>query len=118
MTPAMLFYLLCIPMRLLLVYIAYILLDSSPSSSSFLRYAMIAILTVIGIGFWTIYLKGWRKTGVETGGKLIWWNNLRPIHGSLYLLCALLAISGVKNAWVILLIDVLFGFFASVVHNF
>lgn len=115
MNPAILFYLLCIPARLLLVYLAYILLPSTYSSP---RYAMIAMLTVIGIGFWTIYLKGWRKTGVETGGKLIWWNNLRPIHGSLYLLCALLAISGVKNAWVILLIDVLFGFVASVIHNF
>lgn len=112
----MLFYLLCIPMRLLIVYLAYILLDSS--SPLFLRYSIIAILAVIGTGFWTIYLKGWRKTGPETGGKLIWWNNLRPIHGSLYLLCALLAIYGVKNAWAILLIDVLFGFVASVIHNF
>ena len=116
MSPATLFYLLCIPMRLLIVFLAYILLNSA--SPSFLRYSMIAILTVIGIGFWTIYLKGWRKTGVETGGKPIWWNNLRPIHGSLYLLCALLVISGVKNAWIILLADVLFGFVASLIHNF
>lgn len=113
MNPALLFYLLCIPIRLILAYVAY-KLDKMPPV---LQYSFIILTTAIGLGFWSIYLNGWRKTGLETGGKPIWWNNLRPIHGSLYLLYAGLALSGVKNAWVVLLIDVIIGFAASARHN-
>ena len=103
----LLFYLLCIPIRFLFVYLAY---------KSYAKYAFVAMTTIIGIGFWTIYVKGWRKTGIETGGQPIWWNDLRPIHGSLYLLYSILTMSGVKNAWIVLLVDVLIGFGASITH--
>jgi hypothetical protein len=71
----------------------------------------------VSIGFTVIYLKGWRKTGIETGGQPIWWNDLRPFHAFMYGLFALLALSGVKeHAWKILLLDTIIGFLAFVNH--
>ena len=31
-----------------------------------------------------IYLTGSMKTGAESFGEKIWWNNLRPIHSILF----------------------------------
>ena len=109
-----LFFLCCIPARLLLVYIAYVLLKNSHKT---LLYAFVAITLAIGIGFWTIYLKGWRKTGIETFGQKIWWNALRPVHGSIYLLFSLAALLGYRDAWVLLLADVCLGVVAELGHG-
>jgi hypothetical protein len=109
-----LFFLCCIPARLLLVYIAYVLLKNS--NKTFL-YAFVAITLAIGISFWTIYLKGWRKTGIETFGQKIWWNALRPVHGSIYLLFSLAALLGYRDAWVLLFADVCLGVVAELVHG-
>ena len=43
------------------------------------------ITLIPAIGFISIYLLDLRKKGIESNGK-IWWNDMRPIHGSLYLL--------------------------------
>jgi hypothetical protein len=53
-----------------------------------LRYILISLFTLISIGFMYIYITGSRKTGPETFGKPIWWNNLRPVHSILYGLTA------------------------------
>jgi hypothetical protein len=55
---------------------------------------------------------------LEVFGEKIWWNDLRPIHGTLYLLFAYYAIRGSKYAWTILLVDVLFGLIAFFIHHF
>lgn len=75
----------------------------------------------IGIGFITLYTFGWRKTGREVFGDKIWWNDLRPLHGTLYLLFAYYTMSYIrtgerryKNGWVFLAIDVMIGFLAFV----
>jgi hypothetical protein len=109
-----LFFLGCVPVRLLLVYIAYALLKNSNKT---LLYAFVAITLAIGIGFWVIYLKGWRKTGTETFGQKIWWNALRPVHGSIYLLFSLAALLGYRDAWVLLLADVCLGVVAELGHG-
>ena len=44
-----------------------------------------------------------------TGDKKIWWNDLRIVHGSLYLLFSYMAFNQNKDAWLILLIDTLIG---------
>jgi hypothetical protein len=73
----------------------------------------------ISIGFATIYINGWRKTGLEVGGQAIWWNDLRPVHAFMYGLFALLALMGVKeHAWKVLLLDTIIGFLAFVLHHF
>jgi hypothetical protein len=64
------------------------------------------------IGFIYIYLTGSRKTGAEVFGDMIWWNDIRPIHAVLYILFALYAINKKSYAWIILLIDVIFGLLA------
>jgi hypothetical protein len=95
----------CIGMRSLLVYIA-----ANVSRTILMYMGYVAI--VIGLGFLTIYFGGLRKTGKETFGDKIWWNDLRPIHGVLYLLFAYFAISGNNSAWIWLLLDVLLGLIA------
>ena len=69
-------------------------------------------------GFLYIYLTGSRKTGAETFGEKIWWNNLRPIHSILYFLFAYNAIISNKQAWVYLFADVLFGLASFLLHRF
>lgn len=95
----------CIGTRSLLVYIAKTI--NKPG------------LTILGylsllpaIGFFYIYFTGSRKTGAEVFGDKIWWNRLRPIHGTLYTLFAYNAIIGNHNAYLYLLVDVLLGLFS------
>ena len=106
----LLFLIGCIGSRLLLVYI------SKSVSLRYLQYmGYLALLPAIS--FFYIYLTGIRKTGAEVFGDKIWWNNLRPIHGLLYFLFAYNAINGNKNAWVYLLVDVLFGLLSFLVYH-
>jgi hypothetical protein len=61
------------------------------------------------IGFIYLFLTGSRKTGAEVFGDKIWWNDLRPVHGLLYLLFAYNAINKNNGAWIYLLVDVIIG---------
>ena len=101
----LLFLIGCIGTRLLFVYAA------KNASLQMLKY-MGYLALIPAIGFSYIYLTGSRQTGAEVFGEKIWWNNLRPVHGFLYILFAYNAINGNKNAWIYLLIDVLFGLFS------
>ena len=107
----LLFLIGCIGVRSLFVVIAkYIDIKYLP----YLGY--LALLPAIG--FMYIFLTGTRKTGPETFGNKIWWNNLRPIHATLYLLFVYNAIIGNKQAWIYLLVDVLFGLISFLVHHY
>jgi hypothetical protein len=106
----LLFLISCIGIRALFVIIAKNL------SGDYLRYAgYLALLPAIGFAY--IFLTGARQTGPETIGGRIWWNNLRPIHSVLYFLFAYNAIRGAQNAWVYLLIDVVFGLASFTTHH-
>jgi hypothetical protein len=59
-----------------------------------------------------------RARGPEIFGDKIWWNNLRPIHGLLYLLFSYNAIIGNQNSWIYLLIDVSFGLISFLTKHF
>jgi hypothetical protein len=85
-----------------------------------IKYLPIAgyISLIPAIGFLLIYFFNLRKTGREVFGNKIWWNDIRPVHGLLYLLFAYLAINKNKNAWIILLIDVIFGFSMFINHHY
>ena len=100
----------CIGVRVLFVIIAK---NISPKYLKYLGY--LALLPAIG--FMYIYLTDSRKTGLETFGQKIWWNNLRPIHALLYLLFAYNAIIGNPQAWIYLLVDVLFGLTSFLIHH-
>lgn len=98
----LLFLIGCIGTRFLLAYIAKIV------STPLLKY-MGYLLLIPAFGFLYIYLTGSRKTGPEVFGETIWWNNLRPIHSALYFAFSYNAIIGNRNAWIYLLVDVIFG---------
>ena len=74
-----------------------------------------AIALLPSAGFFLIYAMGWRRTGAEVGGGRIWWNDLRPVHGALYLAFAVLALRRSGLAYVPLAIDVLLGLSAYLV---
>jgi hypothetical protein len=100
----------CIGTRALFVYIAMI------ANVVWLKYlGYLALLPAIG--FIYIYLTDARQTGPEVFGDKIWWNMLRPIHSLFYFLFAYNAINGNTNAWIYLLIDVVFGLASFLIHH-
>lgn len=107
----LLFLIGCIGTRSLFVYIAA---NSSKTVLTYLGY--LALLPAIG--FFYIYATDARKTGPEVFGDKIWWNNLRPIHGLLYGLFAVAAITGQSYAWKFLLVDVLLGLISFLGFHF
>jgi len=107
----LLFFVGCIGMRILFVFIAK---NTSVSYLPYLGY--LALLPAVG--FIYIYLTGSRKTGQEVFGEKIWWNDLRPLHSLLYFLFAYNAIQRNKNSWVYLLIDVVFGLFSFLIFHY
>ena len=101
------FLLGCIGSRLALVYLAgSSLVLGAPHG---LR-VMAVLAALVSLGFLTIYLFGLRKTGLETGGRPIWWDGLRPFHAATYAAFAVLAWNGhVHPAQAVLLLDVAVG---------
>jgi len=100
----------CLVFRLIIVYIA----KTQQKLLKYLGYLAI----ILGIGFFIIYFGGFRKTGREVFGEKIWWNSLRPIHGSLWLIFAFLAIREDNRAWIALFIDVIVGFLAFIIYHY
>ena len=106
----LLFLLLCIPARLVITAVAkYMPLKYLPILG--------AIFIIIGVSFLYLNLFNKRLTGLETGGDVIWWNDLRPVHGFLAILFGILAMSKVRDAWVVLLIDTIFGFVSFITYH-
>ena len=107
----LLFLLLCIPIRIIFVLVAKTI------NKKYLPYGGYIGL-IISIGFAYIYIFDKRKTGNETFGKKIWWNNLRPIHSLLYLIFAYLAINKKKTAYIPLLFDVIVGLISFLIYHY
>ncbi len=76
---------------------------------------IIALFPVVG-WFYIIFI-GKRDTGLEVLGGKIWWKNLRPVHMLLWAFFAYLAITGNRKAWLVLLVDTLFGLSAFLVYH-
>ena len=106
----LLFLIGCIGVRLLLVIIV------KKIDKKYLPYLGVMGL-IPAIGFIIIYLGNYRKTGLETFGKKIWWNNLRPVHSILYFMFSYLAIINHKDAWKPLLIDVVIGLNSFILYH-
>lgn len=107
----LLFLIGCMGIRFLFVII------SKKIDIKFLPYlGYLALLPVIG--FMYVFLAGSRKTGPETFGEEIWWNNLRPVHALLYAIFAYKAIRQERDAWVYLLIDVVIGLFSFLMYHY
>jgi hypothetical protein len=91
----------CIGARLLLVILAKTL-----SLQGLKWMGFIALLPALG--FLYLFLSGARK-GNGAFGEKIWWGSLRPIHSFLYFMFAFFAISGKREAWIFLLVDLCVG---------
>ena len=107
----LLFLLLCIPIRIIFVLVAKTI------NKKYLPYGGYIGL-IISIGFAYIYIFNKRKTGNETFGKKIWWNNLRPIHAILYSIFSYLAIMKNNNSYIPLLMDVIIGLVSFIFHHY
>jgi hypothetical protein len=102
----------CLGTRFLFMYLSKI---SKPKNLPI--YGVIGLL--IGLGLIYNFLFKTRPTGLESSAKdnKIWWNNLRPIHGTLYLLFAYYAINKNKNAYIFLLIDLIVAIIAYICYK-
>lgn len=103
----LLFLIGCIGTRTGLTILSYVY-----RAHPWFKYANVPAM-VIGISFITIYVMGWRKTGLETGGERIWWNNLRPLHGLLWILFAIGAWMRNPYSYIILVLDTSIGLLAT-----
>ena len=102
-----LFLLGCIPLRILFVVIAKMV------NVKYLFYlGILALFPAFNFLFLHFY-SSYRTKGVF--GQTAWWNRL--VHGLLYLAFAVFAILGNRNAYLFLLIDVIYGFSAFTYHH-
>lgn len=100
----------CLGLRSLLAY----------SVSAFTQWKLLFSILVgsIGLGFTIIYLGGLRNVGAETGGQIIWWNSIRPIHALLYLTASYMIFrEKFTTASSILYFDTFIGFIVFILHR-
>jgi len=99
----LLFLFVCIGIRSLFVYLA--------KTVNLKNLKLLGFLYLLfGIGILSIYIFDLRITGREVGGGKIWWNNMRPLFGLIWLSFSYCAILGKKDiAWKVLLLDIIFG---------
>jgi hypothetical protein len=107
----LLFLIACIGSRVLFAVAA------KNASTAVLKYlGYLALLPAIGFTY--LFVTGERKTGPEVFGGKIWWNCLRPVHALMYFIFSYSAITGNRNAWIFLLVDVFIGLTAFLFHHY
>jgi hypothetical protein len=105
------FLLGCIPVRLSFVVL------SQHMSLAALKVSSIPA-AILAISLWVIFVMGWRKTGLETQGAPIWWNALRPVHGTLWAFIAYYGWQGDREKlWRLLLLDVCIGLVSFLIFH-
>jgi hypothetical protein len=109
----LLFLIGCIGTRASLVYIS-----KNYSKNNKVKNLLLIFSLLVSTGFLVIYFKGLRKTGTETFGANIWWNQLRPLHAFLYLLFAISLYKEYEFAWIFLLLDVIIGLLAFTLYHY
>ena len=81
--------------------------------SAFASNILLKILGIIALipvfGWLYIMFIGKRDTGLEVFGDKIWWKDLRLIHTLLWAAFSYMAINGNRKAWIVLLMDTVFG---------
>jgi hypothetical protein len=105
-----LFLLACIPLRIIIALIPLFINKKLLFYYSF-------ILFIMSISFLYLYFTNGRENAFEAGGKT-WWAKYRIIHGLLYLMAAYYAYHQNRNAWIPLMIDVIFGLILFIQKRF
>lgn len=98
----LLYYLICIPVRLLLALLAYYY------HNKFIQNILVIFTCLGGLGFLYLYITNSRSKGAF--GQKVWWNHLRLIHGILFISYAIFSKQESlcsRYAFIFLLIDVL-----------
>lgn len=102
----------CIGTRTLLAYLS--------SNINILPYiGIFYLLCSIAISY--IFIFGSEQADSQLqwlGVKKIWWNNLRPIHGLIWLLFSILAFVKYKYSWVVLGMDTILGLCVWILHTY
>jgi uncharacterized integral membrane protein len=94
----------------------FVIIVKNASAKMLTYLGYLALLPAIG--FLYIYLTGSRKIGGEVFGEKIWWNDLRPLHSLIYFLFAYNAITGNKEAWMYLFVDIIIGLFSFLFFHY
>ena len=118
-----LFFFGCIPVRSALAWWAWRISNNTTEGGSAQRYALAVLASLIGIG---LIAQARRRdianentpTVVPRGGfgGEVYWNSY--VHGGFYLLFALLFMTKFKNAWFVLVIDIIFAIVTVINHYF
>ena len=102
LTRRILFLTVCIPLRILLVYFAYVLYNKYKLYLFILKF-------IIFINLLILYFFNLRLHAPEGGGNT-WWAPLRLLHGLLYISASIYSIQDPKYMSIPLQIDVTLGF--------
>ena len=96
------FWLLCIPLRVLLSVVACLY----PTST--LVNVLAWIMLLVGLNMIRLWLFDLRLSAPEGRGNT-WWNSIRPIFAILYILFAMYTFKGYVGAYRFLVADVIIG---------
>ena len=101
MRPELVYWLGCIPTRIIITLSVY---------KKLVDYRVFAVFaSFISLGFLSIWMFGLRKAPMESNG-INWWNFARPIHGILWGASAILVFSGnYEHAYIPILMDTILG---------
>lgn len=97
----MLFWIACIPSRIVLAMLPLLL----PATYLVPLGYIVATIATAFLVLWTCRL---RMTAIEAGGPT-WWHEWRLVHGLVYTVAAAYLLTGNRDAWMFLMIDVGIG---------
>lgn len=109
----------CILTRIIIAYLAY--LAGKNPNKLYLTFIALGSL-FISLGFFFIYFNGSdtadRQLEIWDDDKKMWWNQLRLIHGALFLAFFISAgIHQSPQSYLILVVDVLLGLLFWILHH-
>ena len=111
----------CILLRIILALSAYYF----ESNKYRIPVIMGIVAFIMGLSFFSIYFDIAGTASVNKQLQVwmdqdskVWWNNLRPLHGTMYIIFALLVFFNIKYSYVVLSLDVTIGLIAWILHHF
>lgn len=110
----LLFFLACIPVRLMIALAAYA--TQFYSHKLYLYFGIVALS--IAAGFFIVHFQKLRPQGILK--QPAWWDPLRLVHGTLWALAGIIMLLSSKHqdkAWIVLIVDALLGAVFFLAHH-
>ena len=101
---------ICIVLRSIAAFIAYLY------PQSVVTKVLAGFYLLMGISMIYLFATNKRQNAPE-GGGITWWNDIRPVHGLLYILFAMFAFTNKNFSYLFLVGDVILGLVAFTVHH-